>query len=780
MPDISYTLKTADIVANLFHLSFFLIANGLFAYALLTRLHLVYKSRSVRGLAPLGQRLRSFLINVIFQKKLYQSFLRGVMHAFIFYGFLSYIVHNTSQMVAGNAWLVFRYLGIDPYTFALTDYIWLGFDLSNSEATLIILAALAALAITMIAMNNVKLSKNLHWRKSPMMQWFFIGLMAIELGTVFVIIMGNGTAFNEFLVQHLSLLVLLGLGFFAYRRWIQRAKGLDVPSGQSALVLSFISALMISYLVHAAAQVHVTAGTAAHHPTWISSSILFLLEKSRIIYNDFSGEMLRNFAWWVHISTVLTFLSYIAFSKHSHLLFAPLNFFFVEKRPVGQMSHIDFEDEENTIWGTGNVSELSWASMLDGLSCIECGRCTVECPANQTGKPLDPKKIMVDIKHAMIDYKEDLQKSSLTEPAATPLIGTPYITEEEIWGCTSCNACVDACPVGNNQLDAILEMRRNLVLVESKFPPELQTAFQNMENQSNPWGMGAHSRADWCEDLGVKKMSETSDVDVLYWVGCAGAFDERNKKIARSFVNILNEADVNFAILGTEEKCTGDSARRGGNEYLYQMLAQENVDTLNNYNVKKIVTACPHCLHTLKNEYPQLNGNYEVQHHSDFIDDLMQQKKIQIDEEATKEVQHRRAVYHDSCYLGRYNEVFDEPRKLVQKALGQDIAEAEDHHRTSLCCGAGGAQMWMEETHEKVNLKRTQQLIDTGSDTIATACPFCITMITDGVKAKSLADDVQVLDVAEIVAATIKKQKNTAEDSTMKILREKGFAKLNA
>ena len=300
-----------------------------------------------------------------------------------------------------------------------------------------------------------------------------------------------------------------------------------------------------------------------------------------------------------------------------------------------------------------------------------------------------------------------------------------------------------------------MDMRRSLVLTESRFPNELQTAFQNMENQSNPWGMGAHSRAEWRADMGVPSMAENPDVDILYWAGCAASFDERNKKIARSFVSILQKAKVKFGILGAEENCTGDSARRGGNEYLYQSLAQKNIETLNRYKVKKIVTACPHCYNTLKNEYPQMGGNYEVQHHTELIDSLLKKKKIKLEEEKVKEMKTRRGVYHDSCYLGRYNEIFEEPRGLAKAALGMDLAEPQDHHRSSLCCGAGGAQMWMEEKYERVNGKRSQQLIDTGADTIATACPFCITMIGDGVKGQNLAEDVRVLDVAELVAANM-------------------------
>ena len=335
----------------------------------------------------------------------------------------------------------------------------------------------------------------------------------------------------------------------------------------------------------------------------------------------------------------------------------------------------------------------------------------------------------------------------------TNVIGDKYISEEAIWGCTTCYACVEACPVGNNQVNAIVEMRRHLVLAESKFPAELQGAFTNMENNSNPWGVGAHTRADWAADLGVKTMAEDANIDILYWVGCAGAFDERSKSTARSFVKIMQKANVNFGILGTEENCSGDSARRGGNEYLYQTLAQSNVDTMNKYNVKKVVTACPHCYNTIKNEYPQFGGNFEVIHHSEYIKNLIDEKKINID--LTAEDTKEKVTYHDPCYLGRYNDGYENPRAVVNAVSGNDPIEAVDHHSKSLCCGAGGAQMWMEEHGDRVNDKRTGQLLDTGASTIAVSCPFCMTMVTDGVKAAGKIEDVKVKDIAELVAAKI-------------------------
>ncbi|MCB1176125.1 MAG: (Fe-S)-binding protein, partial [Leptospiraceae bacterium] len=302
-----------------------------------------------------------------------------------------------------------------------------------------------------------------------------------------------------------------------------------------------------------------------------------------------------------------------------------------------------------------------------------------------------------------------------------------------------------------NQVNAIVEMRRHLVLAESKFPAELVGAFTNMENNSNPWGIGAHTRADWAEGLGVKTMAENPEADILYWVGCAGAFDDRSKNTAVSFVKIMQKAGVNFGILGTEENCSGDSARRGGNEYLYQTLAQANVDTMNGYNVKKVVTACPHCYNTIKNEYPQFGGNFEVKHHTEFINELIEDGKIDV--KLSEEDKKTEIAYHDPCYLGRYNEKYESPREVVKTVSNGNLKEAEDHHSKSLCCGAGGAQMWMEEqNNDRVNFKRTNQLLDTGASTIAVSCPFCMTMVTDGVKNAEKIDSVKVKDIAELVA----------------------------
>ena len=734
---------TTDIILNLLHIIIFIATIFLFIRSIIQQLRVVGKGRKPDSFAPMSHSVYSVIKNVIFQDKLFRYPLRGLMHLFVFYGFLVYSLHTISQMITGNLWTLIIQKGEDPYTLWLSDNIGIFSPKIGGSVTIVGLVLFIAVFFLYRKQNAHSSAFSL---KIDPKTVSLVGLLLFLSVAILAPVFFSGTHFYKNVLDWISLFVITALLFFSFRRWVFKRPELDRPSIPSLIVISMISILMFSTLIGNSAQSYIMASTAGEASfSWIGKIISNILR----IENDDSAIFIRNISWWTHIYAVYAFMVYVPNSKHAHLIFAPVNFFLIKNSPAGALDFMNLEDEEGA-WGAAKVADLKWNNLLDGLSCIECGRCTLVCPANRTGKKLDPKQIIVKIKHAMVENRAEILKSNSKESVA-PILGEAHITDEELWGCTTCFACVQECPVGNNHVDSIVEMRRDLVQVESRFPQELQNAFSNMENQSNPWGIGAHARMDWCSDLDVKTISENSDAEILYWVGCAGAFDERNKKIARSFVKILKTAGVNFAILGTEENCTGDSARRAGNEYLFQTLASQNIETLNRYKVQKIVTPCPHCFNTLKNEYPQLGGNYTVVHHSEFISTLIESKKISL----SKSAGDLKGVYHDSCYLGRYNSIYNEPRNIINSAGNGSLAEASDHKSNSLCCGAGGAQMWMEEKNDRINLKRTEQLMATGADTICTACPFCLTMIGDGIKSAGKSEEIKVLDIAEIVANNI-------------------------
>jgi len=448
---------------------------------------------------------------------------------------------------------------------------------------------------------------------------------------------------------------------------------------------------------------------------------------------------------------ILVFLMYIPYSKHLHLLGSIPNIFFRSFRPKVELTKLDLEDENRETFGVTKIEEFTWKQLLDLYACTECGRCQVNCPAYLTQKPLSPWKMIHDLKgHLKKKGPELLKKNGKKEGEEEPAILTTklageVIPEDVIWSCTTCMGCQQACPVFIEHIHKIIDMRRTLVLDESSMSPEVQRCFTNMENNSNPWGIGFASRADWAKDLQVKTMGEDSSVDYLLWVGCAGSFDDRNKKVTTALVKILKSADVNFAILGTEEKCCGETARRMGNEYLAQMMIQENVEILNNYNVKKIITMCPHCMNSLKKDYPQFGGNYEVVHHSEFIHELIKNGKIK-----TKTPVNTSMTYHDSCYLGRHNEIYSSPREILKSVSGIKLLEMERSGEKSFCCGAGGGRMWMEEhIGTRINETRTEDALKTGAEKICTACPYCLTMFEDGLKTKQ--KELKVMDLAEVL-----------------------------
>ena len=441
-------------------------------------------------------------------------------------------------------------------------------------------------------------------------------------------------------------------------------------------------------------------------------------------------------------------MNFLPYSKHLHVFSSIPNTFFANLEPErNAIKPLDLEDEEAETFGAADIEDLSWKQLLDGYSCTECGRCTSVCPANNVGKSLSPREILVNIRQRTKDKAPLLVQGKTEGELFEKNLVHDYIPDLDLWQCTTCMACVEECPVMIEHLDSIIDIRRNLVLTESQFPSNLNNVFKSLETNFSPWAFNPADRAEWAEGLNIKTMAEDPDCEILFWVGCAGSFDDRYKKVSQSFAKLMQKANIDFRILGTEEKCNGDTARRLGNEYLAQMMIQENVEILNNYDVKKIVTACPHCFHSLKNEYKQFGGNFEVFHHSELIDQMITEGKIVLKGNENKNV-----VYHDSCYLGRYNQVYEPPRNALNKISGVNLLEMTRNKDKGFCCGAGGGRMFLEdEEGGKINNERTREALETNPDTIASACPFCMTMITDGVKHFEKSEEVEVKDIAEII-----------------------------
>jgi Fe-S oxidoreductase len=487
--------------------------------------------------------------------------------------------------------------------------------------------------------------------------------------------------------------------------------------------------------------------------------------------------------WWGHIALVAAFLGYLPFSKHLHIASAFPNIWFRKLAPRGELPKMDLEDETAT-FGLKSLQDLGWKDLLDGFTCTECGRCQQACPAWNTGKPLNPKTFIMGIRDMSVEAEHGLdlipnsplvrETYGLDDAHPTPAAMAKPIVDDAIpydavWDCVTCGACVEACPVLIEHVDKIVGLRRNLVLEESRFPQELTTAFRAMEGQGNPWGQPASARLDWTKPLPFEVRTVASvaadggldDLDVLYWVGCAAAFDPRNQKVARAVATCLHAAGVSFAVLGQEESCTGDPARRMGNDYVFQILAASAIETLDRYRMteRTIVTACPHCFNTIGNEYGQLGGSYRIVHHSQFLAELVASGRLAtLPEDAESSTGDHRpgaVTVHDSCYLARYNSVVAAPRSVLG-AAGVPIVEMEKSGRNTFCCGAGGGRMWMEETRgTRINEERTRQVLETGASTVATACPFCMVMLSDGLASAAGGAGVTALDVSEVLAARL-------------------------
>lgn len=581
----------------------------------------------------------------------------------------------------------------------------------------------------------------------------FWGFIIITIGTVEMMVEGvfhganmEALSFSlfsryQFLADILALGVLLGVCFGFFRRFVLRPHYLKTGI-DAVFVLTITGLLMVSLF-----------GMNAFRIAGAPDTYASIFPLSSVIWHAFLQNTSPEAAYagqeafyWMHLLLVLGFLIYIPRSKHLHIMAAAPNIFLRHLGTPKAMETTNLEDENATSFGLAKASDLTWKKALDLYACTECGRCEEQCPAAMTGKPLSPSKLIHDFKVEMLMQKDLILKGKADELPNVIREGSS-ITDDVIWACTSCRACEEICPVDIEQTNFIFESRKNLVLMESRFPPEMQTVFRNMENNFTPWAFGHDTRADWCRDLNIKQMADHPNAEVLYYVGCAASFDDRAKKVATAIVNLLKKANVDFAILGKEEKCNGDPARRAGNEYLAQMLIKENVETLNKYKPRKILTGCPHCFNTLKNEYPAFGAQYDVVHHTTFLAELIEQGKLKPKKNEMGEV-----TFHDSCYLGRWNDVYDSPREILKAIPELNLTEMKRTKNKGLCCGAGGARMFMEETiGKRINVERTEEALGTGAKVIAAACPFCSTMLTDGVKAKEKQDQVVIKDVAEIL-----------------------------
>jgi len=569
----------------------------------------------------------------------------------------------------------------------------------------------------------------------------------------FVLLPGPPGDYYTLLKDVFEVLTLAGVLLAVFRRAFARPKRLDL-SMDAWLILFLIGLLMATDLVAAGAQLALAPSLQTR---W--SPVVLTIARMLSGIDRGSLQTLYETCWWVHLFDLLFFGNYLPYSKHFHILSSIPNIFFMNLEPMGKLKTVDLENTER--FGASRVEDLTWKSMLDGYTCTECGRCREVCPTALTGKPLDPKIFIGNVRDAVYEATPGIlaQQVGHGDGAATSqggvdaatqprkdLIGG-WISEDTIWACTMCGFCTTACPVFIvPAVDKIAEMRRYLVLDKAEFPKEVQNAFRGMETNGNPWNMSASSRADWAKGLPVATMSQVEgvEVEVLFWVGCAGSYEDRAKRVSKALVEILNAAGVSFAILGTEETCTGDSARRMGNEYLFQTLAQQNIETLNGHKVKRIVTNCPHCMNCLKNEYPDFGGHYEVLHGSQLVADLIAEGRVKLTTPIPDSI-----TFHDPCYLGRYNGAYEAPRQILRAIPGLELKELERSREKGLCCGAGGGRMWMEEKlGTRINQARMQEIAAAGTGSVGVSCPFCMVMI--GNAKDELAVTTQPFDVLEL------------------------------
>jgi Fe-S oxidoreductase/nitrate reductase gamma subunit len=591
------------------------------------------------------------------------------------------------------------------------------------------------------------------------------------LGPVYDVIMASGDVFA--LLVAVSIIIFLARRLFFH---IKRFEGIEMKRRSHTdanISLSLILLLMVSLL--AMNMGYLGYMMASNGPD------VMVYPVGNILVSLFNGLSAGNFkliyeaSWWMHILLIFFFANYLPYSKHFHVFMSVPNVFLSRLEPLGKLSNMDSITREVKLmldpeaafaaapagapverFGVKDAEDASWKNYFDSLSCTECGRCTSVCPANITGKKLSPRKIMMDLRARMKEKGPLMVKNGRDYSDNKSLLGN-YISHEELWACTTCNACAKECPININHPSLIIDMRRYLVLEEGSAPGELKAVFNNIENNGAPWQYSSEDRLLWTKEMDIPIIAELfakgERPEYLFWVGCAGAFDDRYKKVVRAFAKILSHLKVSYAILGKEETCTGDPARRAGNEMLYQMQAMQVIATLKKYEVKKIITTCPHCFNIFKNEYPDLDGNFEVINYIQLLSTLRKNGKLQISQGSLKNI---RITYHDPCYLGRANDFYEEPRSII-KSLTGDFAEMDRNKSFSLCCGAGGAQMFKEaEKGEKeIFIERTEDALKTGASVIATACPFCMTMLSDGLKYKNREEEIRNFDIAELIVQSL-------------------------
>ncbi|MCM3726302.1 (Fe-S)-binding protein [Neobacillus cucumis] len=620
-------------------------------------------------------------------------------------------------------------------------------------------------------------------KKSGLMHLIlFYGFFIIQVGLIEIIIKGFfrgyefpfGSAHKYFsLLQEWTVFLMLCAMIYAfYRRYIEKLKRLQLKRDKKA---AFVIIALITLTLSILFTLGFEQVMLGHHPDFSHTPFSGVIAQAFFGIGKTAGTVLFYVFWWLHLLTVVSFMVFVPQSKQAHEVFAMFNLFFKRSGPVGKLRKIDFEDEAIEEFGVGKIEDFTRQQLIDLYACAECGRCTNMCPASVTGKTLSPMQLIVKMrdhlteKGAAVTSRSPWMPSLVVgssalslgpaaqEAAASvemPNLIGDVITEEELWACTTCRNCEDQCPVANEHVDKIIDLRRYLVMTEGSMPHEATRYFQNIERQSNPWGMNRKERIKWreeCKDIQVPTVKEVEEFDFLFWVGSMGSYDKRSQKIVQSFAEIMNTAGIRFAILGNEERNSGDTARRMGNEFLFQQLCEENIANFQAHGVKKIVTIDPHAFNTFKHEYPEFGLEAEVYHHTELIWKWIQEGRIKPKNEVKESI-----AYHDSCYIGRYNNIYDTPRQILKSIPGVKVLEMERNKENAMCCGAGGGRMWIEETQGKrINVERVEQALKLSPTMIGSNCPYCLTMLSDGTKAKEAEEQVQTMDIAEIVARSL-------------------------